>query len=48
MATVFLCNMLASQPPKPDWADEWPAIMAWVPIMIYGPVSVWLLDRVET
>jgi lipopolysaccharide export system permease protein len=48
MATVFLCNMLASQPPKSEWAFEWPAIMAWVPILIYGPVSVWLLDRVET
>lgn len=48
MATVFLTSMLASQPPNPDWAYEWPAIMAWVPIMIYGPVAVWLLDRVET
>ncbi len=48
MGTVFLCNMLASQPPKPEWAYQWPAVMAWVPILIYGPVAVWLLDRVET
>ena len=48
MATVFLTSMLASHPPKPDWADQWPAVMAWIPILIYGPVAVWLLDRVET
>ena len=48
LATVFVCSMLASQPPKPAWANLWPAVMAWVPILLFGPLAVWLLDRVET
>ncbi len=48
LAMVFVCSMLANQPPKPAWADEWPAIMAWTPILLFGPLAVWLLDRVET
>jgi hypothetical protein len=44
--------MLAATPPNSDpnssLAWEWPAIMAWVPIIIFGPVAVWLLDRIET
>jgi lipopolysaccharide export LptBFGC system permease protein LptF len=48
MGTIFVTSMLASQPPKPAWQGAWPALMAWVPIFIFGPISVWLLDRVET
>jgi lipopolysaccharide export LptBFGC system permease protein LptF len=48
LGTVFLCTMVAGRPPNPDWADRWPAVMAWVPIILFGPVAVWLLDRVET
>lgn len=48
LGCIFLCAMIASQPPKPQWADQWPAVMAWIPILIFGPLAVWLLDRVET
>jgi lipopolysaccharide export system permease protein len=48
LGTVFLCTMIAGRPPYPDWSEKWPALMAWVPILIFGPVAVWLLDRVET
>ena len=49
LATIFLCYQLASTPPGgPQWASQWPAIMAWMPILIFGPVAVWLLDRVKT
>ena len=49
MATVFLCYQLAGTPPAgSDWADRWPAIMSWAPILIFGPVAVFLLDRVKT
>ncbi len=49
LATIFLCYQLAGTPPAgAQWADRWPAIMSWVPILIYGPVAVWLLDRVKT
>ena len=48
MGSIFLCAMIAGQPPKPEWAYQWPAVMAWIPILIFGPLAVYLLDRVET
>ena len=48
MATVFLSSMLAGTPPNQMWAATWPAIMAWVPIVLFGPVAVYMLDKVET
>jgi lipopolysaccharide export LptBFGC system permease protein LptF len=48
MATTFLGQQLTGAPPKPTWAPQWPAIMAWLPILIFGPIAVFLLDRVET
>jgi lipopolysaccharide export system permease protein len=48
MGCVFLAYQLAASPPNPNWVQQWPAAMAWVPIIIFGPLSVWLLDRVKT
>ena len=49
LSTVFLAHQLAGTPPTgSNWADLWPAIMAWMPILIFGPIAVWLLDRVRT
>jgi lipopolysaccharide export system permease protein len=48
LGTIFLTYQLAGTPPGgPQWADRWPAIMAWTPIFIFGPVAVWMLDRVH-
>jgi lipopolysaccharide export LptBFGC system permease protein LptF len=48
MATTFAGQQLTGTPPSPAWAAQWPAIMAWLPILIFGPIAVFLLDRVET
>jgi lipopolysaccharide export LptBFGC system permease protein LptF len=48
MATIFICQNLASNPPSANWDDSWPALMAWMPIFIFGPLSVFMLDRVKT
>jgi lipopolysaccharide export system permease protein len=48
LVASFLAQQMSGQPPSPEWAAMWPAIMAWVPILIFGPVAVFLLDRVET
>ncbi len=49
MATVFMCQNFAGNPPEgAEWADRWPALMAWMPIFIFGPLSVFLMDRVKT
>ena len=49
MASVFLCNQIAAHPPSgAQWADRWPAIMAWLPIFLFGPLAIFLLDRMHT
>lgn len=49
MGTVFFCQMIARDPPtSADWAARWPALMAWLPVFVFGPLSVYLLDRMET
>jgi hypothetical protein len=44
----FLGQQMSGQPPRASLAAQWPAIMAWLPILIFGPIAVFLLDRVET
>jgi lipopolysaccharide export system permease protein len=49
MAGIFLTQQLAGTPPGgPQWADRWPALMAWMPIIVFGPVAIGLLERVKT
>ena len=48
MGTVFLCQLLAKEPPSGELAARWPAWMAWAPVLIFGPMAVALLDRLET
>ena len=48
MGTIFLCQLLAKDPPSPALAGKWPAWMAWAPVLVYGPISVLLLDRIES
>ena len=49
MATIFITQSLAGQPPSdPNLAARWPAIMAWLPIFMFMPVAIWLLDRLKT
>ena len=49
MAMIFICQTLAGQPPlDPQLANVWPAIMAWLPIFAFGPIAIWMLDRLKT
>jgi lipopolysaccharide export system permease protein len=48
MGSIFLSQQIAANPPDLRMAAQWPALMAWVPIFIFGPVAVFLLDRVKT
>ena len=49
LATIFVSYQLAGTPPPgSEWLDRWPAIMCWAPILLYGPIAVFLLDRVKT
>jgi lipopolysaccharide export system permease protein len=48
LAAIFVTYELSTSPPSPDWMRLWPALMAWMPIFIFGPLSVWLLERLKT
>jgi len=48
MGAIFVSQQLAGHPQGgPQWEDTWPAIMAWLPILLFLPVAVLLLDRVD-
>jgi lipopolysaccharide export LptBFGC system permease protein LptF len=49
MSCVFLCQQMAGKPPLgPIWISLWPALMSWIPIFIFAPIAIWLMDRVKT
>jgi hypothetical protein len=48
MAGMFLCYQIAGRPPAgPQWVDRWPAIWAWMPIFLFTPLAIVLLDRLN-
>ncbi len=48
MGSIFIAQQIAANPPDLRFATQWPALMAWVPIFLFGPLAVLLLDRVKT
>ena len=50
MASIFLARQLAGNPPATaaSWSNQWPLLMAWVPIFIFLPLAIFLLDRTHT
>lgn len=48
MGSIFIAQQIAANPPDLRLAAQWPALMAWVPIFLFGPLAVFLLDRVKT
>jgi lipopolysaccharide export system permease protein len=48
MALVFVTYQMAVSPPNSQMLNFWPALMAWTPIFVFGPVAVDLLYKVKT
>lgn len=49
LSSVFLCQQIAGKPPLgPAWVSLWPELMSWMPIFIFAPLAVFLMDRVKT
>lgn len=49
MGTVFVCQHLAGTPaPVPALAPYWPALMAWTPVLLFGPAVFIAIDRIRT
>jgi lipopolysaccharide export LptBFGC system permease protein LptF len=49
MASFFIAYQIAGLPPAgPQWADKWPAMLAAAPVIVFGPIAVFLLDTLPT
>jgi lipopolysaccharide export system permease protein len=49
LGTIFLCQHLAGTPaPSAVLAPHWPALMAWMPALIFGPAVFYAIDRIKT
>ena len=48
IGSVFLTYQMAASPPTPEMTNLWPALMAWVPIFIFGPLSILLMSHVKS
>jgi lipopolysaccharide export system permease protein len=49
MASYFIAYQIAGfPPPGTAWADRWPAIWAFAPVVVFAPVAFALLDRLPT
>jgi lipopolysaccharide export system permease protein len=48
MGCVFVAYQMAASPPSPDLLNLWPALMAWTPIFIFGPLSILLMSEIKT
>jgi len=48
MGTIFICRQIAGHPPSVALATSWPALLAWMPVFIFTPISIYLLDRLHT
>jgi len=48
MGSSFLSQQLAGSPRFNIAPDQWAALMAWLPIFIFGPMSVYLLEKIKT
>lgn len=48
LGSVFLTAQMAANPPQAVTADLWAALMAWLPIFIFGPLAVFFLERIKT
>ncbi|MGD0462589.1 MAG: LptF/LptG family permease [Tepidisphaeraceae bacterium] len=48
MGSVFVTYQMAASPPTPELVNLWPALMAWMPIFIFGPLSIFLMAQIKT
>ncbi|HEY1921733.1 MAG TPA: LptF/LptG family permease [Tepidisphaeraceae bacterium] len=48
IGSVFITYQMAASPPSPELMNLWPALMAWIPIFIFGPLSIFLMAQIKT
>jgi lipopolysaccharide export system permease protein len=47
MGSVFLLQQL-TVPADSSWSLHAPALLAWLPVFIFGPLAIYLMDRIKT
>ena len=49
MGCIFICRQIAIHPPATGpLVNMWPALLAWVPVFLFTPPAIYLLDRLHT
>lgn len=48
LCIMFVSHQLAGIPPHPESASAWSATLLWMPIFLFGPLAVIMLDRVKS
>lgn len=48
VCAMFITHQLARKPPTAELSTYWPAMVLWAPLFVFGPLAVYLLDRVKT
>jgi lipopolysaccharide export LptBFGC system permease protein LptF len=48
IGSVFVTYQMAASPPTSELTNLWPALMAWIPIFIFGPLSILLMSMVKS
>jgi lipopolysaccharide export LptBFGC system permease protein LptF len=48
MGAMFLSHQLAAKPPTAAWAQTWPALVAFAPVVVFFTLATFLLSRIKT
>jgi lipopolysaccharide export system permease protein len=48
LGSIFICRQIGSHPPTEQLINTWPALLAWMPVFIFTPIAIYLLDRLHT
>jgi lipopolysaccharide export LptBFGC system permease protein LptF len=47
MSAVFLARQISIKPPSSAWITRWPIIFAWLPVFMFAPVAIYMLDQLH-
>lgn len=48
LAMIFVSHQLAGRSPSPELTWFWPALMLWLPLFIFAPISVYMLENLKS
>lgn len=48
LAFIFVSHQLAGRAPSPEMAWFWPALMLWLPLFVFGPIAVYMLENLKS